>query len=85
MNKVNIYEAKTHLSEYISGLKEDESIIICRRNKPIAEIRLLPKEKADKRAIGLAKDIFQVPESFFEDLPEDIIYSFSKEKHETTS
>ena len=28
------------------------------------------------RPVGLAKDIFQVPQSFFEELPEDLLNAF---------
>ena len=80
MNKVNIHQAKTHLSEYIAHLKEGESILLCKRNKPVAEIRLLPPLQIKKRPIGLAKKIFHVPESFFESLSEEIIHLFLEHK-----
>jgi len=72
MKEVNIHDAKTHLSEYIAALKEGESLILCRRNRPVAEIRLLPQPGKGTRPIGLAREIFKVPESFFEPLPDDI-------------
>jgi antitoxin (DNA-binding transcriptional repressor) of toxin-antitoxin stability system len=80
MNRVNIHDAKTHLSEYLARLKEGESIILCRRNTPVAEIRLLPDKRTAKRPIGLAKRIFEVPASFFEELPEDIMQSFTRDE-----
>ncbi|MDQ7824321.1 MAG: type II toxin-antitoxin system Phd/YefM family antitoxin [Candidatus Eremiobacteraeota bacterium] len=83
MKRVNIHDAKTHLSEYIDNLKENDSLILCRRNKPIAEIKLLQQPKEGKRPMGLARKIFHVPESFFEALPDDILQSFSGEAHET--
>jgi antitoxin (DNA-binding transcriptional repressor) of toxin-antitoxin stability system len=85
MNRVNIHDAKTHLSEYIANLKEGETMLLCRRNKPVAELRLLPRPLAHERPLGLAKAVFEVPESFFENLPEDIIHSFSDEHHETVT
>jgi antitoxin (DNA-binding transcriptional repressor) of toxin-antitoxin stability system len=85
MNKVNIHDAKTHLSEYIAALKEGESLILCRRNKPVAEIRLLPQPKGEKRPVGLAGDIFQVPESFFELLPEELQNLFEGRCNEASS
>lgn len=68
-----IPDAKTHLSAYLARLKGDERIILCKRNAPIAEIRLLPRHNAKRRPIGLAADTFSVPESFFEPLPEETL------------
>src|SRR5437899_9242427 len=41
MIKVNIFEAKAKLSEYLNRLKRGERVIICKRNHPIAELRLI--------------------------------------------
>lgn len=76
MIKLNIHEAKTHLSKYLSKLKEGEHILLCKRNQPIAEITPLPKVLARPRPIGLAKGRFTVPRSFFEPLPEELLRTF---------
>jgi antitoxin (DNA-binding transcriptional repressor) of toxin-antitoxin stability system len=55
MIKLNVHEAKTHLSYYLQKLKRGETILLCRRNVPIAEIRALPPRRKTKRQIGLAK------------------------------
>ena len=39
MIKVNIAEAKTHFSQYIDSVEQGETVVVCRRNVPIAEIR----------------------------------------------
>jgi len=44
MDKVNIQEAKTHLSRYAKKVKSGETVILCERNKPIAEIRPIESE-----------------------------------------
>lgn len=76
MIKINIHDAKTHLSHYLAKLKKGETIILCKRNEPIAEIRPLPMPSARKRPLGLAKKQFQVPPEFFEPLPEDLVEAF---------
>jgi len=76
MNKLNIHEAKTHLSEYLAELKPGEIIVLCKRNTPIAEIRRLPEPSESPRPIGLAREMFQVPASFLEPLPEEILSDF---------
>jgi antitoxin (DNA-binding transcriptional repressor) of toxin-antitoxin stability system len=75
--RLNIHEAKTHLSRYLKGLTADDRIILCNRNRPVAEVRLLPSEpRGPQRRIGVAKGEFQVPEAFLEALPDDVLSSF---------
>ena len=77
MIKLNIHEAKTHLSRYLENLAKGEVIILCKRNVPIAEIRgIHSRKKESQRPIGLAKGEFIVPESFFDPLPEDLLSAF---------
>jgi antitoxin (DNA-binding transcriptional repressor) of toxin-antitoxin stability system len=76
MIKLNIHEAKTHLSAYLAKLEEGETILLCKRNVPIAEIRPLPRKPKEPRPIGLAKGKFEVPDSFFEPLPDDLLDLF---------
>jgi len=80
MIKLNIHEAKTHLSRYLARLKEGETLVICKRNTPIAEVRALPQPAQRKRPIGLAKGRLRVPASFFEPLPENVIAAFEGEQ-----
>jgi prevent-host-death family protein len=65
MKTINIHEAKTHLSHHLNEAVKGESIIICKRNKPIAELRPILSKSMGKRPIGLAKEVFTVPASFF--------------------
>lgn len=76
MIKLNVHEAKTHLSGYLARLEAGETILLCRRNVPIAEIRPLTASRCDPRPIGLAKGMFTVPASFFEPLPEEELEAF---------
>ena len=76
MIKLNIHEAKTHLSKYLSKLKAGDRILLCKRNQPVAQITALPKAPARPRPIGLAKGIFTVPQSFFDPLPEEFLKAF---------
>jgi prevent-host-death family protein len=39
MKSVNIHDAKTHLSRYVKEARAGESLIICDRNVPVAELR----------------------------------------------
>ena len=79
MIRLNIHEAKTHLSRYLKRLANGETIILCKRNVPIAEIRPLPAQGDTLRPVGLAKGQFRIPPEFFEPLPQDIIDAFNGE------
>jgi antitoxin (DNA-binding transcriptional repressor) of toxin-antitoxin stability system len=76
MIRLNIHEAKTHLSKYLKRLAKGETILLCKRNIPIAEIRPIPPVKKSQRPVGLAKGQFQVPPEFHEPLPAEIVASF---------
>ncbi len=76
MIKLNIHEAKTHLSKYLAKLKAGERIVLCKHNHPIAQITPLPQTPDRPRPIGLAKGRFTVPRSFFDPLPEELLRAF---------
>ncbi|UCF96027.1 MAG: type II toxin-antitoxin system Phd/YefM family antitoxin [Spirochaetaceae bacterium] len=76
MIKLNIHEAKTHLSKYLSRLEQGEKILLCKRNVPIAEIVPITPASESPRPIGLAKGEFSVSPDFFEPLPEEIQKAF---------
>jgi prevent-host-death family protein len=75
MKKVNIYEAKVHLSALVDRVAEGETVLICRRNVPAAEMRPVPKRRRTRRPVGLLRG-FTVPPSFFEPLPENLVDAF---------
>jgi antitoxin (DNA-binding transcriptional repressor) of toxin-antitoxin stability system len=76
MIKVNIHQAKTHLSEYLDHVASGETIILCKRNIPVAEIRRLPQLRQTKRPIGLAKNQLKIPKSFLKPLPDELLDAF---------
>lgn len=76
MVRLNIHAAKTHLSRHLAELAVGEVILLCRRNVPVAEIRLLPEARKTKRPVGVAKGRLTVPPSFFEPLPDELLDAF---------
>ena len=76
MVKLNIHQAKTHLSRYLARLKPGEVIQLCKRNVPIAEIRPLPAASHKPRPLGLAAGKVQLHPGFFDPLPDDVIAAF---------
>lgn len=80
MIRVNVQEAITHLSRYLSAAKNGQVVLLCRHNKPIAELRPIPAapEPFKVPRFGLW-DGFGVTESFFEPLPDDLFQAFNGE------
>ena len=75
MIKVNLAEAKTRLSQYVASVERGETVVLCRRNVPVAEIRRLPRPSTKPRPVGTDPDLV-VPDSFFEPLPEELLQAF---------
>jgi antitoxin (DNA-binding transcriptional repressor) of toxin-antitoxin stability system len=68
MIKVNIHAAKTHLSRYLARVAAGETVVLCNRSVPVAEIRAVPRNRTTPRPLGLARGRFEVPPAFFEPL-----------------
>ena len=74
--RLNMHEAKTHLSEHIARLKPGDRIILCRRNHPVAEIRPLEEPRDEPRPVGLGKGLAEIPDSFSDPLPGEMLDLF---------
>lgn len=69
MTKLNIHEAKTHLSKYLQKVQEGETITLCKNGIPVAQITPIPKSPGEVRSIfGTARGMGKVTEKFFEPL-----------------
>ena len=75
MTRINIAEAKSRLSNYLERVERGETIILCRRNVPIAEIRPVAKRLEEPRPVGIDRGM-TIPPSFFEPLPDNVIEGF---------
>ena len=73
---VNINEAKAKLSEYLDLAAHGERVMICKRNRPVAELRAVEAARTEPRPVGLAKGRVEVPTAFFQPLPEDTLDAF---------
>ncbi len=76
MTRINIHEAKTHLSRYIDKVLEGETVIICRRNEPVAELRATPVVRKEPRPMGLGRGLVHMDDSFFDPLPDELLDLF---------
>src|SRR5262245_52869964 len=75
MKKVNIFEAKARLSECIEAAQRGEQVLICRRNRPVAELRAVSVARTVPRPLGGAKGL-EIPDAFFDPLPDDVVDAF---------
>ena len=66
---VSITEAKTHLSRLLRRVEAGEEVVIARNGEPVARlVRCKPK---GERKPGSMAGLFEVPDSFFDPLPEE--------------
>ncbi len=80
MIKADIHDAKTHFSEYLEKVAKGETVVVCKRNVPIAEIRPFAAGKKKLRPIGLDKGKFTLPDEFFDPLPDEFLAYFDGRK-----
>jgi prevent-host-death family protein len=63
MKKINIHEAKTHLSSLVEKAANGEEFIIAKAGKPM--VKVIPyREALNVPRIGFMKGQFTVPEDF---------------------
>ncbi|MBK9169088.1 MAG: type II toxin-antitoxin system Phd/YefM family antitoxin [Bryobacterales bacterium] len=80
MIRVNIHEAKTHLSRYLQHVAEGGTVILCRYGTPVAEIRPLAAEaEPTVRKLGVDQGCFTLDAGFFDPLPKDLENAFAQE------
>jgi len=74
--QVNLYEAKTRLSELVDQAGRGETIVIAKSGTPIA--KLVPLHAGPKRKIkfGTMKGEFEIPPDFDSPLPDDVLDLF---------
>lgn len=67
MTRANLHEVKSRLSHYARLVKAGETVVLCDRNKPFAEIRPLAggESSRKRRTLGLMKGLCPVGPEFF--------------------
>jgi prevent-host-death family protein len=67
MRRVNMHEAKTHLSRLVEEAAEGETFVICKAGKPMVRVTPLndePPAPPQKRRLGLLQGQCEVPGDF---------------------
>ncbi len=74
--QVNIYEAKTRLSELVEQARRGETIVIAKSGTPIAKLVPLTDEPKRKIKFGTMKGEFVIPADFDAPLDEETLAAF---------
>lgn len=78
MHMINIYQAKTQLSQLINEALQGEEVVISRAGKPLVQLVPFQPQKM-KRKPGYWKGKLQIGEDF-ETLPDEMMDAFKGEK-----
>jgi prevent-host-death family protein len=72
MIKTSVADAKAKLSEYLERAQRGERFVICRHNRPVAELGPVAVSRTEPRPLGRleGRPAFTVDAAFFEPLPE---------------
>jgi prevent-host-death family protein len=73
--KVNIHQAKTHLSRILQRVAQGEEVTIARAGVPVA--RLVPaRAEGSPRPLGMDRDSIFIADDFDAPLPADLLVHF---------
>ena len=72
---VNIYDAKTRLSQLVDQAAAGEDVVVSRNGKPLARLTRLTKPKRKIR-FGLLKGKVKVAPDFDAPLPDEVLSGF---------
>lgn len=76
---VNVYEAKTHLSQLLDRAAAGEEIVIARAGRPVARLVALSDASSRRRAPGAWRGKVRIADDF-DELPTEIEAAFRGER-----
>ena len=75
MQAVNIYEAKTRLSQLVDKAASGEDVVVSRNGKPLVRITQL-EDTARRIKFGVLKGRVRIARDFDAPLPHDLLAAF---------
>ena len=69
MIKLNLHQVKIQLSKYIEMVEAGETIVVCKRNVPVAEIRAIGSKERQAPILGSAAGKTRVHAAGLEPMP----------------
>ena len=76
--QVNIYEAKTRLSQLVDEAASGRDVVIARAGRPVARLTRLASPSS-KRKLGLLDGKCRIPDDFNAPLPDGVLRGFEGE------
>jgi prevent-host-death family protein len=76
MDPINLYEAKTKLSELVDRAAAGEEIVIARHGRPVARLVAYAPPPGKRRKLGALAGRAWIADDFDAPLPEDILADF---------
>jgi antitoxin (DNA-binding transcriptional repressor) of toxin-antitoxin stability system len=76
MTQISAEEMQEDVSACLRRVEAEETLIILREGKPVAEVKPVRPQLETDRPFGLCAGEFEVPEDFDAPLQEDIIETF---------
>ena len=73
--QLNLYDAKTRLSELVEAASKGETIVIAKAGRPLAKLGPVDPVKTPVR-LGLMKGRIRISENFDAPLPESVLRDF---------
>ena len=75
MTAIGVYDARASLSRLIDRALAGEEVVITRKGKPV--VKLTPVQTVQQpRQLGALKGMFEIPDSFFDPLPDEVLEEF---------
>lgn len=76
MDPINVYQAKTKLSELIDRAAAGEEIVISRHGRPVARLVAYAPSPGRRRKLGVLAGRIWMAEDFDAPLPDDVLADF---------
>ena len=71
MIRVNVHDAKTRFSSLLEAVKQGETVLICNRNKPVAEMKAVEAPRTKPRKLGQHVGVFSISDDFNDPLSDE--------------
>ncbi len=76
MTQIDVAQLESNPGEYLAQVVQGETIVICKDQQPIAEMRPVQPVTKRPRPMGLAAGEIEILPEFYEPLPDEVIDSF---------
>jgi antitoxin (DNA-binding transcriptional repressor) of toxin-antitoxin stability system len=76
MTQIDVHQMEANPGVYLAQVAKGETIVICKDQRPIAEMRPVEQFPPGPRPLGLAAGEIKIMPEFYEPLPDEVIESF---------